>query len=143
MIVLGGEPKVRTRQAAKLFLEKRAPLILLSGNGDCETNKGELLQDGIPETAILLECESLSTKENAEFSVRILRERKAKQVILVTSWYHSRRALQTFREAAPEIEFISLPAPRVKLQWKYERDHIFNEYLGIIYYAVRWGVSPI
>lgn len=143
IVVLGGEPTVRTEHAAKLFRENNAPMMIVSGHGDCESNKAELVNNGVAANAIQLECDSLTTRENALNSIKILRAQQVKRVILVTSWYHSRRALQTFRKFAPEIEFISLPAPRKPTHWRYERGYVFNEYLKIIYYAVRWHVAPM
>jgi uncharacterized SAM-binding protein YcdF (DUF218 family) len=143
IVVPGGDSENRTRRAAELFVQKRAGKILLSGNGDCEWNKAELLRNGVPASAILLECDSASTKENAEFSAPLLRAHGAKRVILVTSWYHSRRVLQTFRSFAPEIEFISLPAPRPAHPMYYERRMVYMEYIKLLYYGFRWGISPL
>jgi uncharacterized SAM-binding protein YcdF (DUF218 family) len=143
IVVPGGDSEIRLAQAEKAFSKSNARFILLSGNGDCESNKAELLRKRIPASAILTECESNSTKENAEFSARILRHYKARRVILTTSWYHSRRALKTFQKFAPEITFISSPAPRRADRWKYERGVVYIEYLKILYYAFKWHVSPI
>jgi uncharacterized SAM-binding protein YcdF (DUF218 family) len=143
IVVLGGEAMVRTDHALELFREKDAPRVIVSGHGDCESNKAELVQAGVPKAAIQTECDSLTTRENALNSIKLLRKQGAKRVILVTSWYHSRRALKTFQKFAPEITFISLPAPRRPTAWKYERGYVFSEYLKIIYYAFKWHVSPI
>jgi uncharacterized SAM-binding protein YcdF (DUF218 family) len=86
---------------------------------------------GVPTNAIIIECESSSTQENAEFTVPILRRNGFTNVTLVTLWFHSRRALSCFRKYAPEIEFISVPAPRTAA-WKYERGYIAAEYAKII-----------
>lgn len=143
LVVLGGEPTIRVKRAAELFREHYAPRVIVSGHGDCESNKAELVQAGVPEGAVQLECDSLTTRENALNSIKLLRAQGAKRVILVTSWYHSRRALKTFQKFAPEITFLSLPATRRSTAWKYERGYVFNEYLKIVYYAVKWHVSPL
>jgi uncharacterized SAM-binding protein YcdF (DUF218 family) len=40
----------------------------------------------------------------------LLRQMGAKRVIIVTSWYHSRRALACFEHYAPDIKFYSRPS---------------------------------
>jgi uncharacterized SAM-binding protein YcdF (DUF218 family) len=67
-------------------------------------------------------------------------------VILVTSWFHSRRALKCFRHHAPDIEFVSRPTivdlPNSHWPNKYERGWVLTEYTKLLYYWVRYGVSP-
>jgi uncharacterized SAM-binding protein YcdF (DUF218 family) len=64
----------------------------------------------VPEKVIMLECGSHTTRENAEFSIPLLRQIGAHRVIIVTSWYHSRRALMCFEHYAPDIKFYSRPS---------------------------------
>jgi uncharacterized SAM-binding protein YcdF (DUF218 family) len=116
-------------------------LVILSGTGDCEENAKLLKQFGATTNVVELECQSTSTQENALFTAKILGEHQCKRVIIVTSWFHSRRALSCFRKYAPDIEFISVPAPRTAA-WKYERNYIAAEYAKILVYAVRYGIFP-
>lgn len=141
IVVLGGEPITRTRAAAFLVTNGFAPRVILSGSGDCEENRDHLKQLGVRTNIVELECQSTSTQENALFTVKLLREHKCKRVIIVTSWFHSRRALSCFRKYAPEIEFISVPAPRTAV-WKYERNYIAAEYGKMIIYGARFGIFP-
>ena len=60
--------------------------------------------------AIILESKSHSTRENAEFSIAMLRALGARRVIIVTSWYHSRRVLACFEHYAPDLKFYSRPS---------------------------------
>ena len=141
IVVLGGEPVVRAQAAAPLLTNGLAPLVILSGQGDCEENRRLLKAFGVRTNVMELECDSTSTQENALFTVKLLREHQCQRVILVTSWFHSRRALSSFRKYAPEIEFLSMPAPRTQL-WKYERGYIASEYVKMIIYGVRFGIFP-
>lgn len=109
MVVLGGRPD-RARHAAELFKEGDAPKIIVSGAGDCISNEHLLERNGVPAADILLESKSRTTRQNAEFSIPMLRALGAKRVIIVTSWYHSRRALHTFEHYAPDIRFYSRPS---------------------------------
>ena len=146
LVVLGGESIHRPHRAVELFQHGVAPRILVSGTGDCLEVRTYLVGKGIPEMQVELECASQNTKQNAEFSVRILREHKVKRAIIVTSWFHSRRALKCFRHFAPEIEFTSSPTsddlPRSHWPNRYERGWVLNEYLKLGYYWIRYGIAP-
>lgn len=109
LVVLGGTPN-RAVRAAELFKQGEAPKVLVSGLGDNASNKKALEQNGVTNAAIILEGKSRTTRENAEFSIAMLRQMGAKRVILVTSWYHSRRALMCFEHYAPDIQFYSRPS---------------------------------
>jgi uncharacterized SAM-binding protein YcdF (DUF218 family) len=123
IVVLGGYLRVETRIprqieigstadrllcAAQLYRARKAPLILLSGGNvpflassatPPEAASGILQQWGVPQSDILIEGDSRSTRENAEFSRRILAEKGISRILLVTSAYHMRRASGTFRQA--------------------------------------------
>ena len=110
IVVLGGGSHDRPERAAELFKQRAAPRIIVSGFGDCEINRRLLMEAGVPANVIEMEDQSRTTKENAEFTIKLLRKEKLSRVIIVTSWYHSRRALKTFHHFAPEIKFYSRPS---------------------------------
>jgi uncharacterized SAM-binding protein YcdF (DUF218 family) len=146
IVVLGGDPGERVDRAAELFKQKAAPRIIVTGAGDCEGNKLLLIQRGVPEQAIELECNSKSTRENAQFTVPLLQACGAKSVILVTSWYHSRRALACFQKYSHATVFYSEPAippagHSIRSDQR-ERKCVFQEYLKIAGYWMRYGVCP-
>lgn len=147
IVVLGGGFQKRAERAAELFKQGEAPEILVSGRGDCAYNKRLLEQEGLTSAAIVLEDKSRTTRENAEFSIPLLRQMGAHRVIIVTSWYHSRRALACFEHYAPDIIFYSRPSYFAfsRAQW---RDHGINgyirlEYVKLLGYWVCYGVCPI
>jgi uncharacterized SAM-binding protein YcdF (DUF218 family) len=145
IVILGGSPLDRPKLAGDLFREGAAAKILVSGAGDCEQSAQLLQKADVPEEALVLECESHTTFENAKFSVPILRKLDAKRVIIVTSWYHSRRALACFKHFAPEIQFYSRPsyAEFDRKQWQHgTRKYIRSEYIKILGYWLRYGVWP-
>ena len=146
MVVLGGGSAERPERAAALFKEHAAPRIIVSGRGDCEINRRLLIEDGVPAGAIALETQSRTTRENAEFTAKLLRQQKPGRVILVTSWYHSRRALASFRHYAPEIKFYSRPSyiAYARADWsgrRFER-RIYLEYPKLFGYWIGYGVCP-
>jgi uncharacterized SAM-binding protein YcdF (DUF218 family) len=144
IVILGGETIYRPSRALELFQQGAAANVIITGEGDCESVRIVLAGKGVPATAIQLECESRTTRENAQFTVPLLRAQHAKRVILVTSWFHSRRALHCFRHYAPEIEFISLPTtvdlPQHHWPARWARRWVLSEYAKVLYYWVRFGI---
>jgi len=147
IVVLGGGYRgERAERAAELFRRGDAPRILITGFGDDEINRRALLQHGVPASAIEVENQSKTTQENALFTTKRLREEKAQRIILVTSWYHSRRALKTFEHAAPDLTFYSRPS-----YFGFDRDEWTQhdnarrmrlEFLKLPGYWFWYGVNP-
>jgi uncharacterized SAM-binding protein YcdF (DUF218 family) len=147
MIVLGGGTgsHERAEQAAEFFKQQLAPQVIVSGAGDDEINKRILVERSVPANAIQLESHSQTTAENARFTIEILREQKVKSAILVTSWYHSRRALKTFQHYSPEIKFYSRPSYFAfnRADWTHTlAKRIYLEYAKLPGYWIRYGVCP-
>jgi uncharacterized SAM-binding protein YcdF (DUF218 family) len=146
IVVLGGDDGSRCVHAAKLFHEGLAPRIIVSGEGDCEANRQTLIKCGLPSGVIQLECESGNTKQNAEFSVRLMKAQGIKRAIIVSSWYHSRRAVNAFRKYAPEIQFFSRPSHIGDSNLAWIRtplaSQVLKEYPKNVYYWIRYGIAP-
>lgn len=103
IVVLSGDGNgERISQAAELFRQGYARYFLISGGqlywnityAEVMSLHAQAL--GIPKPAILIEDRSVSTYENAVFSLPILKSRGVHSIILVTSPTHSRRAKRTF-----------------------------------------------
>jgi uncharacterized SAM-binding protein YcdF (DUF218 family) len=105
IVVLGGESQARPVVAAKLYREGVASRVFVIGTGDHETNRRALLKGGVPEDRITMEKQSRSTLENADFARPLLEAGGVRRVLLVTSSFHARRALATFQQRIPGIEF--------------------------------------
>ena len=146
IILLDGGPDDRPARAVELLHAGSAQRLLLSGNGEGQSAVAKLREAKIPPSRIILESKSTSTRENAEFSMRILREQKITNAIIVTSWHHSRRALACFRKAGPEIHFQSAPAPPPATRFGIPRSReavlALKEYLKLAWYALRWQIFP-
>jgi uncharacterized SAM-binding protein YcdF (DUF218 family) len=147
IVVLGGDCGERAIHAAELFRSGAAPRVIVSGAGDCTKNLQVLTSAGVPASAIELEYSSKTTRENAEFSIALLRAQGAKSAIIVTSWYHSRRALRCFRHYAPEIQFYSRPSrnayPRSAWSGPGMWHYIRSEYVKLIGYWIGYGICPL
>ena len=109
IVVLGGDSVYRPARALKLYQAGAAPRVIATGTNDSTEYQTFLIGKGVPGNAIQIEGNSGSTKENAQFTVPMLRKLGAKHVIIVTSWFHSRRALNCFRHYAPDIQFYAQP----------------------------------
>jgi uncharacterized SAM-binding protein YcdF (DUF218 family) len=146
LIVVGGGQHERPLLAAKLFQQHRAPRVIITGAGDDEINRRLLIANGVPARAIEIENKSETTRENAEFTGKRLRAENVHSAILVTSWYHARRAQKTFEHLVPDVKFYSRPA-----YFGFDRDdwnkcHVNKrmrlEFLKLPGYWIRYGVNP-
>lgn len=146
IVLLGGGEGDRVFRVAELFHDGRAPVIVVSGSGDCRSNITRLRMTGVPDTALIRECSSRTTEENAKFVAPILKERSAQKAILVTSWYHSRRARSAFQREIPDVRWIVVPAyhttdikerPGLAMS-----SLILMEYGKMIWYTLRYGIVP-
>ncbi|NKE67695.1 YdcF family protein [Ramlibacter sp. RBP-2] len=104
----------RLWHAARLHRAAKAPLLVLSGGTVHEGEAPEaqvmrlfLVELGVPPAAMVLEPASVTTAENAAFSARLLRQRGIRQVLLVTSALHMRRARALFEREGIGV----IPAP--------------------------------
>jgi uncharacterized SAM-binding protein YcdF (DUF218 family) len=146
VVVLGGGSHDRPERAAELFQEHAAPRILASGLGDCKIYRRALIEAGVPSRAIQMEDQSRTSKENAIFTIRLLRQQGVHRIIIVTSWYHSRRALACFEHYGPEMQFYSRPSysDYARADWSRNKlaHRIYLEYLKLLGYWMCYGVSP-
>ena len=146
IVLLGGESQARPLEAARLYHAGVAPKIVIAGFGDIQTNRRALLKAGVPEDRILIESVSKTTFQNAEFSRPVLREAGIHRAVLVTSSFHARRALTTFQQRIPEVDFTVATSrigwwdtPRGRLQ---EDEWAAIEMVKIPGYWVLHGISP-
>lgn len=132
IVVLGGgtRPKISPRPwvevaeagdriiyGARLFLEGKAPLLIVSGgraewfgeggNPESDDMAAIAMALGVPTSAIAQDATSLNTRENAVNVKAIMQQRGLKKILLVTSALHMPRSLAIFRKL--EIEVIAAP----------------------------------
>ena len=147
LVVLGGGGQERPARAAELFKAGAAPFIICTGAGDANIHKAWLVSAGIPATAIELETRSRTTLENAQFTITLLHAQHLKSAIIVTTWYHSRRALACFEHYGPDLKFYSRPSYFCwsKAEWKFHgvRGYIRAEYVKMLGYWILYGVCPV
>ena len=145
IVILGGGAE-RPVRAAELFRAHAAPRILITGAGDDGINRAILLAHGVPAAAIEVENQSKSTRENAVFSLKLLRAEKVRSAILVTSWYHSRRSERTFEHYGPDIKFYSRPSYFCFARQDWNKTVVGRrmrlEFLKLPGYIIRYGINP-
>jgi uncharacterized SAM-binding protein YcdF (DUF218 family) len=165
LVVLGGSAtyQERTGLAARLFHEGRAPLVVLTDDGQqagwsqaehrnpsfVDLAEAELIRLGVPETAITVLPQTVSsTQEEAQALRAFAFARGLRTLLVVTSAYHSRRALRTMRNQLTEtgvtVGLVAVPpgdqTPRPWLWWFSVRGwrEVAGEYVKMVYYRLNY-----
>jgi len=145
IVVLGGDGRPRAEQAAALWRDGKAPLVLATGYGDCDFVQRTLIAAGVDPQAVITECSSRTTWDNATFSQPVLADLRVNRAILVTSWFHSKRAVKRFRSFMPTIQWISVPTDQTKSYWALAGDadgpQVVKEYAKSIFYDLRTSIA--
>ena len=161
MVVLSGSSlyQERTERAAQLFHEGRAPKIVLTNDNQpagwsnelqrnplfIEREAEELRRAGVPDDEIEMLPQTVSSTHDEALLLREYAEAHGlHSLLIVTSAYHSRRALWTFRKvfegSGINIGLTSVPpgerTPQPATWWLHLRgwQEVAGEYLKLIYY---------
>lgn len=103
VVISGGETDQRVAEGVELFQQNWAPVMIMSGAARDEgiSNAAAMQQMavklGVSVDKILLDEEARDTLDNAKNVRSLIQVHGIKSIILVTSPYHQRRALLTFR----------------------------------------------
>lgn len=113
----GGGYQERVKRAVDLYREGLASHIIFSTGyvyafQEAEIMKALAVDNGVPESAIVLEKRAKNTYQNVVYSRAILDGARWQHVLLVSSPYHMRRALLTWHHVAPEIDVSPTPVPQ-------------------------------
>jgi uncharacterized SAM-binding protein YcdF (DUF218 family)/lysophospholipase L1-like esterase len=125
IVVLGGGvigdcvPNVnslrRAIAAARLYRERRAPIMVITGGAASEgcpvadSIMNIAAEMGVPDERMIAERRSQSTYENAALSAPVLRAQGAARVLLVTDRLHMRRAKGVFEHFGFAVEPVAVP----------------------------------
>lgn len=115
--VSGGDTPARVSEAIRLYKNGWAPKLIFSGAArdksgpsNAEAMRRTARAEGVPDTDIITEEYSETTKQNAANTQDILKRNHVSSVILVTSAYHQRRAGLEFQaRAAGSVEVRNHP----------------------------------
>jgi uncharacterized SAM-binding protein YcdF (DUF218 family) len=147
LVVLGGDGPARAAWAAELWHRGAARQVLVTGDGDCGSIRAAMIEAKVDPAVIRTECRSRNTWENALYSAPILTEMNVRSAVIVTSWFHSRRAMETFKVNGPGIAWRSIPMERSEpwLPFLFGPDGAatFQEYPKTVWYWFRvWNAPP-
>ncbi len=139
--------EARTLHAARLYAAGEVSLLIPTGGvGEHPPSEAEvmgriLLGAGVPEDAIVLEGEALSTWDSAWLVARIAKERGVEGVVAVTDPLHSVRTVAAFWEAG--VKAVAEPVYSSPM-WR-KRSMRFGQFLretgAIFWYRTRHGVG--
>lgn len=144
----GGGYQERVKHAVELYRAGYASHLIFSSGftfafKEAEVMKSLAMSLDVPAAAILLEEQAGNTYENVVLVREILRPRGWHTILLVSSQYHMRRAVWTFRRSAPEIDVVATPVPRSQFYFHNIGANaeqvvgILHEYTAIGYYWLK------
>ncbi|HEU0172693.1 MAG TPA: YdcF family protein [Blastocatellia bacterium] len=124
IVALAGDYRCnREKRAAELYHEGWADNVVVSGMSYAwglhtgEAARRYVMSLGVPEEKISMISETLNTRAEARALDELMRERGWNSAIIVTSAFHSRRAMYTVERAAPGRTFYSSPVPTGSPEW--------------------------
>ena len=123
--ISGGNTSARTTRAIELFKQGYGKKLIFSGANsdpsaisDAAQMAKQARRSGVSISDILIEEQAKNTNENAKNVSNIVKDRKYKSIILVTSPYHSTRAALEFKKAFlnTDVRVFSAPVDN-DLEW--------------------------
>ncbi|OGS07392.1 MAG: hypothetical protein A2270_00275 [Elusimicrobia bacterium RIFOXYA12_FULL_51_18] len=152
---LSGISLERAVEAVRLYRRYKLPLIITGGTvfskgPEAPVIKKYIVSLGVPERDVLAEERARDTWENAVFSKKICDEKGYKKPLIVTSAYHMRRAIWSFKRAGLVG---AIPYPTAYKSSKSRRcgwgsflpggyeplSLALHEYLGFIFYRITYA----
>jgi hypothetical protein len=148
ILVLAGETDARPQRALQLLAQGYGRRIVLDVPANTKIYEFTQIQlaekfvHELPQAALVRVCpiEGLSTKDESKDAEKCLAREGGKSVLIVTSDFHTRRALSVFRREIPEYEY-SLAASRDGEQfgvrwWKHRQwaKTCVNEWMRFIWW---------
>jgi len=135
----------RALDAVRFYRQGYAPHIFLSSGKEQDLSEVDVIKlyledKGVAASAIhILDKYPKSTSENVEMVMQQLRRQGVHSILFLTSPYHGRRALWTWRKQAPDITVLTpavVDTPPADPQWGATVDQIsviVYEYVAIVY----------
>ena len=153
MVVLAGETDRRPARGLELLDQGYAPRLILDVPADARIYQWDQVEiarkyvEALPQADAITVCPiyGRSTRDEAEDVARCLEGSGARRVLLVTSDYHTRRALSIFRRVMPADLSVApvFDASEFGVQWWRRREWAkvnFEEWLKLIWWELvdRW-----
>lgn len=158
IVVLAGGGPERLCYGMELFERGLAPELWYTGDKpfearsdfmDSEQALSLALRRGVPKEKIRI-LPSTSTWEDGKSISSLAREKKIKSLLLVTSWYHTRRAVRVMRHYVADTNMIVYVSSSTNLPftpdnwWRDEEGlvAVVNEMIKTALYWRRYGLAP-
>ena len=119
---------------------------------ECSERLSRLTEAGInPDRVIVLPQLVTNTYDEARAARAFAARHGIDRLVIVTSPYHGRRALATFRHlfrsagVSTDLGLLTASPGIDPARWwlrHYDREYVAYEWTGIVYYAIRFGVLP-
>lgn len=154
ILVLAGETDSRPARALELLHQQYAPRIILNVPARAklyqwmQTDLARQYVAGLPEHNAITICpiRGLSTRDEAKDSASCLAQQPGSKVLLVTSDFHTRRALSIFKKEIPGREFsvaAAFNASQFGVKWWERRQWAktnFEEWMRLLWWEAidRW-----
>jgi uncharacterized SAM-binding protein YcdF (DUF218 family) len=147
----GGGYQERVKRAVDLYHAGYARNVVFSSGfvfvfKEAEIMKALAVANGVPADAIVIEERARSTNENVAYVSEILSRNSWQSALLVSSPYHMRRAMWTWRALAPQITVVPTPVEQSQFYTHGfgasldQMRGILHEYAAIAYYWSRGWV---
>ncbi|RLL88491.1 hypothetical protein CN13_07710 [Petrotoga sp. HKA.pet.4.5] len=144
----------RVYEGFLLYKKLQFPIVVTGGKllgteiPEAQIMEEELLKMGVKPTDILVEPLAKNTKQNAEFTLKLLEDNQVQRIYLVTSATHLTRAMNYF-ESYTNIDIVPVPTDykisREELKW-YDflpdmgsleaASSAWHEYLGLVKFKI-------
>jgi uncharacterized SAM-binding protein YcdF (DUF218 family)/glycosyltransferase involved in cell wall biosynthesis len=133
----GGGYQERVKQAIDLYKGGYAEHVVLSSGyvysfREAEVMRALAIDNGVPASAILLELQAKSTYDNVRFVKAILDQHRWSKILLVSSPYHMRRAVMSWRREAPAVTVVPTPPPQSQF-YEHTRGATLEQIRGILW----------
>lgn len=159
LVVLGSHEWERLPVAARLAAARPHAVVLLTEPRQASASNCHLCGErvawlealGIPATRIeVLPRRVTNTLDEAIAAREYSESHAVRQLLVVTSPYHARRALAVFRTAFKGMDVRigvnfdeSVAVPEQWWRYPYDRAYVAYEWAAVVWYAMRHGVSPL
>ena len=153
IVVSGGDTSARTQRGVDLYKNGWADILIFSGAAQDKSgpsNAAEMkrlaLEQGVPVSRIFIDELAETTQENAVNIQQIISRQQLRDVILVTSGYHQRRASLELKSQVSEVTIRNAPVTQDKQWswWWWLTPHgwwlAIGEFTKIIIFFIRGGV---
>ena len=132
----GGGLQERLKTAVDLYRGGYAPSMILSsgfvyGFKEAEIMRALAIDQGVPAERIAIEERATNTFENVRFTDAILKQRRWRSILLVSSPYHMRRASLVWRKVAPDVTVVPTPPSQAQF-YEHTRGATLEQIRGLL-----------